>query len=230
MNKRSVISLTLLALFTGNTWAAGVVVVPPRNSETTSVACSGNYLGDKTFGTVKYRAVYEANIYAINLELNLTGAIPGNPTTLYSRYEDGWYTNAEATTPFTSMTQIPSYSGYDFLGFFTCAAETCAQIIDANGALVSGASTTVMNNLVAHWAHSCVAKLHIGDDELCLYTEKVSDSGNPSLVIQKSSTSPKYYAAMSPAEDNKTIHSESSTKLYIKYGNDIYNVHDKTVH
>ena len=69
-----------------------------------------------------------------------------------------------------------------------------------------------------------MAKLHVGDDTLCLYlNNKVS---SPALVIQ--SGDKKYYTAMSPESSGKTINSTSSKKLHIKHGDQTYNVHDLT--
>lgn len=207
-------------------------VSPTIGPDETTVSCSGSYINnqDTDGATVQYIARWEPNIYPINLDVNMPGATAGNPTVLYTKYEHGWYTDANAETPFIRMNSIPSYSNYDFLGFWACVADNCEQIIDEDGYLMSGASTTVTTNLVAYWGYSCVATLHVGEDELCLYTEKVSDFGNPSLVIKISPTQ-KYYAAMSPITGTpKPISSTSTKKLYVKYGSTIYNVHDRTVH
>ena len=76
----------------------------------------------------------------------------GGTSTIYLKYNTGWYSNSSASTSITSITK-PTRYGYDFGGYYTSTGGTGTQIIDADGKIVSGKLTYIAANdtLYAKW-------------------------------------------------------------------------------
>ena len=89
------------------------------------------------------------NIYTITLNKQ-SGS--GGTSTIYLKYNTGWYSNSSASTSITSITR-PTRYGYDFGGYYTSTGGTGTQIIDADGKIVSGKLTYIAANdtLYAKW-------------------------------------------------------------------------------
>ena len=86
-------------------------------------------------------AHWTPNIYTITLNKQ-SGS--GGTSTLYLKYNTGWYSNSGATTSISSITK-PSRTGYTFNGYYT---ETSGgtQIINSSGSIISGKTTYVASN------------------------------------------------------------------------------------
>ena len=81
----------------------------------------------------------------------------GGTSTIYVKYLTGWYLDSALTNQMTTSTNgitIPERTGYVFRGYFTGTNGNGSKIIDTNGKVVSGVSTTVFSNngtLYAYW-------------------------------------------------------------------------------
>ena len=93
--------------------------------------------------------------FAITLN-NQSATTPGT-TTIYEKYNTGYYTNNTATTQMTTSANgitVPQRTGYTFGGYYTATNGGGTQYIDANGKLTSSASTTnfsAAGTLYAKW-------------------------------------------------------------------------------
>lgn len=65
-----------------------------------------------------------------------------NPTTVYSKYDTGLYSDSTATTAVTSVT-APTRTGWTFNGFYTSKYSGGTRVISNAGAVLSAASTQV---------------------------------------------------------------------------------------
>ena len=114
--------------------------------------------------TVTLYAQWTPNVYTITLNKN--GGSNGT-STIYVKYDTGWYSNSSATTSILSVT-IPEYTDKEFKGYYT-AKSGGTQIIYSNGNLVAGHLSTFTANttLYAHWsADTCTIHYHyIGSDK-----------------------------------------------------------------
>ena len=118
---------------------------------TSSTATSASYTpgANYTFsGDIDLYAVWRANVYTVTLNKN-NGS--GGTSTVYLRYNTGWYSNSGATTSISSVTR-PSRTGYTFQGYYT---ETSGgtQVINSSGSFVSGRLTYTAEDdtLYARW-------------------------------------------------------------------------------
>ena len=100
-------------------------------------------------GTVNLYAVWTPNIYTISL--NKQSGSNGT-STIYLKYNTGWYSNNTGTTSISAITK-PTRSGYIFQGYYTDTEGKGTQIINSNGNFVSGklTYTTVNDTLYAYW-------------------------------------------------------------------------------
>ena len=100
-------------------------------------------------GTVTLYAVWTPNIYTISL--NKQSGSNGT-STIYLKYNTGWYSNNTGTTSISAITK-PTRSGYIFQGYYTDTEGKGTQIINSNGNFVSGklTYTTANDTLYAYW-------------------------------------------------------------------------------
>ena len=103
-------------------------------------------------------AKWAQNICTIALDdQNSTSAGTG---TIYEKYNEGYYLDSETTTQMTSNSNsitIPTKTDYVFEGYYTQANGNGTQVIDENGNLVSGVSTTIFSSnstLYAKWTEN----------------------------------------------------------------------------
>ena len=103
-------------------------------------------------------AKWAQNICTITLDdQNSTSAGTG---TIYEKYNEGYYLDSETTTQMTSNSNsitIPTKTDYVFEGYYTQANGNGTQVIDENGNLVSGVSTTIFSSnstLYANWTEN----------------------------------------------------------------------------
>ena len=88
------------------------------------------------------------NIYTITLNKQ-SGS--GGTSTIYLKYNTGWYSNSGATTSISSIRE-PSRTGYAFQGYYTETNGKGTKIIDSTGKIVGSKTYTIENNtLYAHW-------------------------------------------------------------------------------
>lgn len=106
--------------------------------------------------TLKANWVENNPIYTISL--NQQSGTGTSPTTIYLKYNNGWYSNYAATTSISSIT-TPTKTGYSFGGYYTQQNGNGTQIIYANGNIVSGRLTTFTANstIYAYWIPNTVA-------------------------------------------------------------------------
>ena len=94
-------------------------------------------------GNTTLYAYWTVEIYTITLDNQ--DAITAGTTTIYEKYESGYYTNSEATVEMTTSANgitVPTKVGYTFGGYYTSTDGKGTQYIDANGKLTNSASTT----------------------------------------------------------------------------------------
>ena len=94
-------------------------------------------------------AQWEAEIYTITLNKN--GGI-GGTSTIYLKYESGYYLNSSATgNAITSITSLPTKDGYNFNGYYSNATGG-TRIVDASGNIVANNTYTSSNCVIyAQW-------------------------------------------------------------------------------
>ena len=83
--------------------------------------------------------------------LNNQSATTAGTSTIYEKYNTGWYSNSGATTSITSITK-PAKTGHTYGGYYTSTGGSGTQIINASGSIV-GANTafTANTTLYAKW-------------------------------------------------------------------------------
>ncbi len=91
----------------------------------------------------------DQDVYSVTL--NKKGG-SGGTSTIYEKYNTGWYSNASATTSITKVTS-PTKTGYVFGGYYTQDNGGGVQIIQANSNIISGKTNTFRANgsLYAKW-------------------------------------------------------------------------------
>ena len=99
--------------------------------------------------SVTYNANWTPNIYTITL--NKQSGSSGT-STIYLKYDTGWYLNSSATSSISTIT-TPIYTGRTFLGYYTDTSGTGTQIINSFGQILSGklTYTTANDTLYAKW-------------------------------------------------------------------------------
>ena len=104
-------------------------------------------------------AQWTPNTYTITL--NNQSATTAGTTTIYEKYNDGYYLNNSSGTVSNKMSTsangitVPTKSGYTFGGYYTATNGGGTQFIDANGKLTSSASATQFSaagTLYAKWS------------------------------------------------------------------------------
>ena len=93
-------------------------------------------------------AYFAPSIYTINLDKQ-SGS--DGSSTIYLKYNAGWYSNSVGTTSISTITK-PTRTGYTFQGYCTGTNGSGTQIIDSTGKIV-GSQTYTTNNttLYANW-------------------------------------------------------------------------------
>jgi len=115
--------------------------------------CIESVLGVSS-GSVSLQADWSANISgAITLDAKRytsasdtqgTASSPNvSPTTVYSKYADGLYSDSTAETKVNSLTTAPEQTGYTFGGFYTSKYTGGTQVIDENGDVLPAAATQI---------------------------------------------------------------------------------------
>ena len=94
-------------------------------------------------------ATWTPNTYTITLNKQ-NGS--GGTSTIYQKYDTGWYSNATATSGISSVTP-PTRKGWTFKGYYTSTNGGGTQIINESGTIV-GANNTFAENtsIYTKWA------------------------------------------------------------------------------
>ncbi len=95
-------------------------------------------------------AYWTPNVYTITL--NNKGATTAGTTKIYLKYNDGWYSDAEATNKITKITS-PAKNGYLYDGYYKEETGGENPLIDDGGNIVSGKTKAFTANatLYAYW-------------------------------------------------------------------------------
>ena len=122
-----------------------------NGSGTKIIDSTGKIVGSNTYiasGDTLY-AYWTPNIYTISL--NKQSGSNGT-STIYLKYNTGWYSNSAGTTSISAITK-PTRTGYIFQGYYTSTSGGGSQIINSNGNFVSGrlTYTTANDTLYAYW-------------------------------------------------------------------------------
>ena len=105
---------------------------------------------------INYVANWIANIYTITLDNQ--NATTAGTTTIYEKYNTGYYTNSGATTKMTTSANaitVPTRAGYTFGGYYTGTNGSGTQYINSSGYLTSSAAATnftANGTLYANWS------------------------------------------------------------------------------
>ena len=106
--------------------------------------------------TVTLRAKWELGVYQITL--NERGATTSGTTTVYEKYNTGYYLNQACSTAMGTssnpIASLPRKTGYTFGGYYTNSDGTGTQYINASGYITASAVTTYFTapgNLYAKW-------------------------------------------------------------------------------
>ena len=95
-------------------------------------------------------AQWTPNIYTVQLDDN-GAATAGAPATVYLKYATGWYSNANATTPITTLTTIPVKGVLTFAGY----SGNSVTVIGADGKFATSTTaltfTTENATVMAQW-------------------------------------------------------------------------------
>ena len=94
-------------------------------------------------------AYWTPKIYTITLNKQ-SGS--GGTSTIYLKYNTGWYSNSAGTSSISVITK-PTRTGYIFQGYYTSTSGGDSQIINSKGNFVSGrlTYTTANDTLYADW-------------------------------------------------------------------------------
>ncbi len=99
-------------------------------------------LTEEEDGEVTLYAQWNPNQYEVSL--NNEGAASAGTTTIYERYDTGYFLDAEETEQMTTtgnIITVPSKRGYTFAGYYTSQNGEGTQYIDGNGNLTTSANT-----------------------------------------------------------------------------------------
>ena len=99
-------------------------------------------------------AYFAPSIYTINLDKQ-SGS--DGSSTIYLKYNTGWYSNSGATTSISTISK-PTRSGYTFQGYYTGTNGSGTKIIDSTGKIV-GSKTYIASSdtLYAYWTANTYA-------------------------------------------------------------------------
>ena len=144
--------LTIKGVTTGTTTA---------NLKTITATAKNNYQfssWSKTSGSITaattITATFVPKVYTITL--NNQNATSAGTTTIYEKYNTGYYTDSGCATQMSTSANgitVPTKTGYTFKGYYT-AASGGTQYIGTNGRITSSASATnftANGNLFAQW-------------------------------------------------------------------------------
>lgn len=106
-------------------------------------------------------AQWTPNVYKITLDDN-DATTSSVPSTLYMKYGDGWYSNADATQKIYSLVQLPTKTEYEFVAYKS--GDTV--VIDSDGKFVNNTFTTQNTSVQAIWEiGNCMPGYYVKDSE-----------------------------------------------------------------
>jgi uncharacterized repeat protein (TIGR02543 family) len=123
-------------VYTGHTFAGWY------RESTYVTAITGISKGNDT-GKITVYAKWTPQIYTVNLD-HQGATVSGTPGVVYLKYNTGWYSNAAGTTDIVNMTKLPTYTGYNFGGYFAQTGAGGIQAIDEDGKFLTNVNTLTM--------------------------------------------------------------------------------------
>ena len=98
----------------------------------------------------------------LKITLNKNGGSDGT-STIYQKYNTGWYSNAGGTTSISSITK-PTQTGKTFDGYFTLPTGG-TKIIGEDGKIINGYASTFIEDgdLYAHWTTNTYTVVYNGN-------------------------------------------------------------------
>ena len=130
-------------------------------------------------------AAWTPEIYTITLNNDL--ANNAGTTTIYEKYNTGYYSNSTATTPITNIT-IPSKNNYTFGGYYANAEGTGTQYINSSGRILSNATAFTNNTvLYAKWTLNKKTITYNGNGNTggTVPTDSTQYNADASIIIAK---------------------------------------------
>ena len=174
---------------------AGLVMI---NTSGTITALTTGYPSVANGGSVTWYPRYNANVYVFTLNKNANDAVnTGATTSIYEKYNTGWYKNYAATTAISSPDNLviaPTRNGYLFGGYYRCAQTTggtdCEQIIANDGTLVANVKTDIVGNgtLYAKWMVDTYTITYNADAGWCSGGDLVNHNCTPTSYTVESGT------------------------------------------
>ena len=73
----------------------------------------------------------------------------GGTSTIYLKYNTGWYSNSGATTSISTVV-LPTRAGFTFQGYYTGTNGSGTQVINSSGQIISGRTTITTSNISLH--------------------------------------------------------------------------------
>ena len=111
---------------------------------------SSAHVWDKANNTTTLYAYWTPNVYSVELSAN-SGTWPsGSITTIYRRYDDGFYSDQGCTKKITKLPSLPFYSGKVLKGFFTSSSGG-TQATDGEGLINASPNTNGNYTWFAQW-------------------------------------------------------------------------------
>ena len=123
------------------------------------------------------------------------------PTTVYSKYNTGMYSDSAATNAISSVTP-PTMSGYTFTGFYTTKATGGTKLVNADGTFTDLAKTQVSTNggtatWYARWEPAISGMITLDDARyISNEAEQPSPNSTPSRGVSPVSVYSKYGVGM----------------------------------
>ena len=154
-------AVTAGSVYTCAYGASVTVTATASTGYTINSTLTGTNIANKTNGTAFTMPVptsgtsvtlaASATLKVLTVTLNKQSG-SGGTSTLYLKYNTGWYSNSAGTTTASSVT-VPTRSGYCFKGYYTSTSGGGTQVINASGSILSGKTTIASadTTLYAYW-------------------------------------------------------------------------------
>ena len=175
-----------------------------------------------TGSSITLYAVWEAKVIPVSLDTN---GGSGGTSTIYLKYDSGWYSNSSCTSSITSITK-PTRTGWTFNGYYTSKSGG-AMLINSSGSITASDtyySTDGTKTIYAQWKANNPAYYDSAGgywyiENGYMPQKKVTDSTLISNINSSSDTGTTYYFAGEPMESKVY-----GGKEYCQYNNNWYEV------
>ena len=143
VNYGSIVEFTNFKVATGYTYSS--YYTTPTSIET-SDSTKNDIKINMQAKTTYLNIVLTANVYTITLNKQ-SGS--GGTSTIYLKYNTGWYSNSGATTSISTVV-LPTRAGFTFQGYYTGTNGSGTQVINSSGQIISGRTTITTSNISLH--------------------------------------------------------------------------------